>query len=168
MPALRRGSADRKRRPLVRIPDPFRTWRCRDRLHRPRQQSLWSVHRWSFSRPSRHLLRQRKRRRRSWCPRHAGVCNRRFVNGGKQHPDRLYRRIACLAGSLGSGLVRAPEDAISAKGLDLLPRAVNSIPSLTAALPFSWQLSWPFSCLRSYVEPLTDSFLVTFSKIWFS
>ena len=35
---------------------------------------------------------------------------------------------------------------------------MNSSPSLTAALPFSWQLSWPFSCLRSHVEPLTDSF----------
>ena len=44
---------------------------------------------------------------------------------------------------------RTPQDAISAKGLDLLPRAVNSSPSLTAALPFSWQLPWAFSCLRS-------------------
>ena len=42
---------------------------------------------------------------------------------------------------------------------------MNSSPSLTAALPFSWQLSWPFSCLRSYVEPLTDSVLLTFRRL---
>jgi len=54
------------------------------------------------------------------------------------------RLIACLAGGLGGGLARTPQDAISAKGLDLLPRAVNSSPSLTAALPFSWHFRGRF------------------------
>ena len=46
------------------------------------------------------------------------LCDCLFVDGGKQHPDRLYRRVACLAGGLGGGLVRAPQDAISTKGAD--------------------------------------------------
>ena len=58
----------------------------------------------------------RCRRRRAWRPRHAGLCDRLFVNGGKQHPDRLYWRIAYLAGGLGGGLVRTPQDATRAKG----------------------------------------------------
>ena len=60
--------------------------------------------------------RARRRRRRAWRPRHAGLCDGLLVHGEKQHPDRLYRRIACLAGGLGGGLVRAPKDAISTKG----------------------------------------------------
>ena len=41
-----------------------------------------------------------------------GFCDCLFVNREKQRPGRLHRRIACLAGGLGGGLVRAPQDPI--------------------------------------------------------
>jgi hypothetical protein len=43
-------------------------------------------------------------------------------------------------------------------------RSSLSVSRFAAALPFSWQLWWPFSCRRFYVEPLIDWFLLISSK----
>ena len=59
MSPIRFSPSSLQGRPLVRIPDPLRARRRRDRLHRARQQPLRRIHRRSVSGPSGHLLRER-------------------------------------------------------------------------------------------------------------
>ena len=84
---------------------------------------------------------------------------------------RLYRRIACLADGLGGGLVRAPQDAISAKGPARQkktaafrrflrgPRSSLRVDALAQRLPFKLGCSLAFSSFRLVVRKrafLTD------------
>ncbi len=45
-------------------------------------------------------------------------CDCLLVDGGKEHRDRIRRRVACVADRIGGGLIPASEDALGAKGAD--------------------------------------------------